>query len=262
MIHKWTTQEEEFLRTNYPHIGCKQCAIKLGIERSKVKAKASNMSLIGPRREPLTPEQIEWFIASYPNTSTSHIASTLGISRSMVYHLAETYNLHKTIEFISQTRREMFDSTGLRAHQFQPGHIPFSKGRKMSEWMSLGGIARSSATRFHKGNRPKNWRPVGSERVNIYGYIEVKVEEGRYGWAQKHRVVWEEANGPIPAGYNVMFRDGNRQNCALDNLYLASNQEKMARNTIHNYPKDLKNVMMLRGLVKREINKQTKTAAK
>lgn len=36
--------------------------------------------------------------------------------------------------------------------------------------------------------------------------------------APLHHAVWIAANGPIPAGHNVYFKDGNRFNCDLSNL--------------------------------------------
>lgn len=36
------------------------------------------------------------------------------------------------------------------------------------------------------------------------------------------QAVWIEANGPIPAGYCVGFKDGNKDNCALKNLVCLS----------------------------------------
>ena len=47
------------------------------------------------------------------------------------------------------------------------------------------------------------------------GYTLVTTPRGR---EYKHRVVWEAHHGPIPKGYAVIFLDGDRENCALDNL--------------------------------------------
>jgi RNA polymerase sigma factor FliA len=33
-----------------------------------------------------------------------------------------------------------------------------------------------------------------------------------------HRIVWAHTNGPIPEGYQVMFKDGDKLNCDLSNL--------------------------------------------
>lgn len=258
MIHKWTKAEEEFMLTNYPLLGCKKCAAELGIEAGKVKAKASNMKLSGPRRRPLTTEELNYFMTHYANTPTAEIAARLGVSESVVYHLVKKYGVRKSKEYIAQRSKKAWEDRGLGRYSFRKGNIPFTKGRKQVEWMSPEGIEKTSRTRFKVGEKPKNWRPVGSERVDINGYVEVKVEEGLTGWRQKHRVVWENANGPIPKGYNVMFKDGNRQNCTLENLHLVSNEDKMKQNTIHRYPQNLIQTMRLGGYIKREINKQLK----
>ena len=36
-----------------------------------------------------------------------------------------------------------------------------------------------------------------------------------------HRRIWVEHNGPIPEGHQVMFKDGNKRNFAIDNLFCA-----------------------------------------
>lgn len=69
-----------------------------------------------------------------------------------------------------------------------------------------------------------NHKPVGSERVNVYGYIEIKTAEPNT-WLQKNRVVWEKANGPIPEKHVILFADGNGQNVGLDNLLLVSKRQ-------------------------------------
>ncbi len=74
-------------------------------------------------------------------------------------------------------------------------------------------------TWFRKGNMPKNYRPVGSERINVDGYVEVKVADPNK-WRLKHRVVWESVNGKIPKGFIVIFRDNDRTNTDIDNLML------------------------------------------
>jgi hypothetical protein len=65
----------------------------------------------------------------------------------------------------------------------------------------------------------------------IYAFkVDVSME---HKMVLKHRYVWEQANGPIPDGHNIAFRDGNRQNCDLSNLYLIS-REEAAREQIKN----------------------------
>ena len=118
---------------------------------------------------------------------------------------------------------------------------------------------RCAPTMFKKGNKPANHKPVGSERVNIYGYVEVKVAEPNK-WRQKHRILWEQTNGPIPPGYILRFRNGNRQDITLGNLYLISraDQLKKENSLTARYPAELVEVIRLRGAIKRKINQKHK----
>lgn len=102
--------------------------------------------------------------------------------------------------------------------RFQKGHTPVNKGKK--------GICAKGckATQFKKGHKPINYKPVGSERVNIDGYIEVKVADPNK-WQLKHRVVWEKHNGKIPEGYVVIFLDNNKSNLDINNLLMISRKQ-------------------------------------
>lgn len=71
--------------------------------------------------------------------------------------------------------------------------------------------------RFKKGERPANWRPVGSEYIKSDGQVMVKVAEPSV-WRLKYQVVWEAVNGPLPKGSKLAFADGDQRNVALDNL--------------------------------------------
>jgi hypothetical protein len=106
--------------------------------------------------------------------------------------------------------------------RFAPGQVPHNKGKK--KWWEGG-----EETQFKKGNRPWNWRPVGSERINAYGYAEVKVRNPKK-WKAKHILVWEEANGKVPKGHVVIFADGDKTNFALSNLLLVSRSELAVMN--------------------------------
>ena len=72
-------------------------------------------------------------------------------------------------------------------------------------------------------------KPIGSETFKG-GYWWIKIadnplpknytgDQRRKNWQQKHRVIYENAHGPIPEGHLVVFLDGDRNNFDLDNLY-------------------------------------------
>ena len=109
--------------------------------------------------------------------------------------------------------------------QFKPGHIPFNKGKK---GLSSGGIE----TQFKKGNKPNNWVPIGTERVNEDGYVNIKITDGKLqkNWKGKHILIWEATNGPVPKGHVVIFADKNRCNFDPGNLLLVSRKQLVRMN--------------------------------
>lgn len=106
---------------------------------------------------------------------------------------------------------------------FQKNHPPGNKGRKQSEYCTPAQIEASRKTQFKKGHRPHNEKQVGDVRLDKSGYLMRKKQmEGDMWerWEYVHRAVWEEHNGPIPPGMCVVFKDGNKENCDIDNLML------------------------------------------
>jgi hypothetical protein len=81
--------------------------------------------------------------------------------------------------------------------------------------------------------------PIGAEKLNREGHVMIKIsmlnkrKEGvtfgcyRGTWKLKKNLIWEQCNGPIPKGYNVICLDNNRDNLEPDNLALATNNEIM-----------------------------------
>lgn len=129
--------------------------------------------------------------------------------------------------------------TSGRTGFFQKGHVPFNAGTK--------GVMKSNSGTFKKGNIPVNHKPVGSERVNVEGYIEIKIAEPNV-WSLKQRVIYEKEHGPIPEGHNVRFRDANRLNCSIDNLFLVNNSENAFLNQrykLNDQPEEFKDTYIL-----------------
>lgn len=106
--------------------------------------------------------------------------------------------------------------------QFKPGRTPVNKGKKYP------GLYKNSG-QFQVGRKPKNYMPVGSERVNADGYVDIKISDPNK-WRAKHKLVWEEVNGPIPAGKVVMFADGNNRNFDIDNLLCVTKRKMLTLN--------------------------------
>lgn len=194
----------------------------------------------------LTDKQIEELKRDYPCVSNKELAERYGVNIKSLGVIASKLGLRKSCEYMKRC--------GSVKTQFKPGCIPANKGKKMPEHVYIA----CSKSMFKKGNKPHNILPIGSERVTKDGYIEVKVRKRGKRWELKHRVVWRKKNGEIPKGYNVQFKDGNRQNCDINNLYLISRREQMkSQNSMYcRYPKDLQLAMSANRILKRRINKQ------
>jgi hypothetical protein len=112
--------------------------------------------------------------------------------------------------------------------QFRPGQAPPNKGRK--------GYCPPGSEKgwFKKGQRPWDWKPVGTERINRDGYVEVRIRnpsgKPRKNWKAKHRAIWEKAHGKIPKGHVIIFADGDKLNMSLDNLLLVTRSELAVMN--------------------------------
>lgn len=186
-----------------------------GFTESKMKSYKQNHKLqsgIGqgvPAGLPtkLYPEEVKKFISEhYVGTGYQAMADLLNQTFGTSYTKGQMRAYYKNHKLDS----------GLRGY-FQKGHIPFNKGTK---GLKQGG----EQTQFKPGDRPWNYKPVGTERINTDGYVEIKIAAPNK-WKGKHIIIWEEANGSVPKGHALIFADGNRLNVVLDNLILISRRE-------------------------------------
>jgi hypothetical protein len=146
-----------------------------------------------------------------------------------------TFGLNKTAGNMKSTRTNHGFLTG-RTGRFSPGQKPSPNARP----------AGPNSTSFKKGNRPHNWMPVGSERVNGDDYIDVKVAEPNV-WVYKQRLIFEAAHGPIPDGHCVIFKDGDNRNFDISNLVLVDRKELAVMNKMQvgSLPVELKDSGLL-----------------
>ncbi|UTC62567.1 HNH endonuclease [Treponema sp. OMZ 787] len=160
-------------------------------------------------------------VQKFPDVIISFIKENVkGKSTSELTVLVnQTFSTAYTEAQIKTCKTNRSLSSGLTGY-FPKGHIPHNKGLK--------GICSPGCEKgwFKKGNTPKNHRPVGSERIDTDGYVYIKIKEPRT-WVLKHVHTYEKHKGPIPQGMIVTFKDGNKQNCNIENLLLMSRSESM-----------------------------------
>lgn len=132
----------------------------------------------------------------------------------------EKFGTNKTERAIKSIRGKYGITTSARNY-FKKGHTPWNKGKR--------GYMGPNKTSFKKGEIPPNYLPVGSERVTVDGYLEVKVKDPNV-WKGKHVLIWEEHNGPVPEGHCIIFGDGNKENLDINNLICVSRGQLLKLN--------------------------------
>jgi hypothetical protein len=148
--------------------------------------------------------------------------------------------------------------------RIKKGNIPQNKGKKQTEYMSPETIERTKATRFKKGNLPGNTLFDGAISIRREhqqrrgGHITKYIRISKGKWKELQIYNWEKVNGPVPKGFVLACKNGDRLNCEISNWYLLSMADNVRRNSIHNYPQEIVNTIMLMGSMRRKINTKLK----
>lgn len=69
----------------------------------------------------------------------------------------------------------------------------------------------------------KHSQPIFSERTTKRGIVQIKVARGK--WIDKHRYLYERANGSIPENHIIIFMNGDKSDIRLENLKCISRRE-------------------------------------
>lgn len=143
--------------------------------------------------------------------------------------------------------------------RFQKGHKTWNKGMK--------GYCPSPETLWKKGHGCW-WRAkeIGTERVNRYGHIEVKVtmthaenEQPRRMWRYRSHLVWEQYTGESPPkGMIVLHLNSNPTDDRIENLALITQRENLAliNHGFHKLPQDPQIRQAMLTLVKFDIKRR------
>jgi hypothetical protein len=153
------------------------------------------------------------------------------------------------------------------AARFKPGLVPANKGLRRPGYAP----GRMRETQFKKGrpaHEARNYVPIGTEKFDVKRKVIVrKITDDpsifpAMRWRPVHVLVWIAANGPIPAGSICIFKPGMKtlvsSEITVDKLEVVTCAENMRRNTVHNLPAPLPELVLLRGRLNRKINKRTR----
>jgi hypothetical protein len=279
----WTDEEITQLRVDYANVSAFEIAARLERKVYEVCAKAAELGVRksasfkrtfakkyfaenGPAHgSRWTEEQCALLRERFATTPSRELVAAVGHSLSAIHQQAKKLGLKKTEDH----NREMLKRCGAQVqvhgacHRFAKGHVSANKGLRRPGWHR----GRMRETQFKKGQMPKNHVGVGSitwstgrieNGVLKNNYLKIKIAEPNT-WRWLHRKTWEDAHGPIPRGYMVGFIDGDRGNCALQNLVLLSLADNARRNVMwKRYPYEVAQIIQLKGAIKAQITRRLK----
>lgn len=160
-------------------------------------------------------------------------------SQELTDRINEKFNTAFTKEQVRNWKSREKQPSGIEGcGRFKAGHTPHNKGKKAPEWVKE--KIKKTKTMFEKGNVPHQTLPLGTERYDKDGYIEVKVTASLYEsagnrgrcstfdtkWIGKHKKIWIDFYGDkIPEKHKIIFLDKNKYNFSIENLACVSNRE-------------------------------------
>lgn len=219
-------------------------------------------------RQSWSTEELSMLKLEYPSSHTPTLAKKMGRGVSGVYQKALAMGLRKSAEYLASPLAGRTDGKRGGASRFAPGHVTWNKGVKGV----CGTHQNCRRTQFKKGDPVQgrhNYQPIGSERLSKDGYIERKITDDQSivparRWIGVHRLVWEDANGPVPRGHVVCFRPGCKtaeaDKITLESLELVSRKELARRNHPVTRSPELAKLVQLKGAITRQINRIAREA--
>lgn len=158
------------------------------------------------RKRKYTSEIIEFIRSNVKQFTDKEVAKLIN----------DKWSLGINEESVSNAKHRYGIKTGFGRGHFPKGHKPANpilKGQRLG-----------LKTEFKKGRVPPNRVPIGSERFTKDGYLQIKIKDGNKNnnWIVKHRLIWEQHNGPVPPKHRVVFLDGDKNNLDISNLELMS----------------------------------------
>lgn len=242
--YRWYSDEElEFLRVEYKKMPLTDLVVafnkNFNSDRTlqKIKATLGNYGIRKGVKKPVdyTEEQISFLKRNYKKMSAKKLTAAFNA------RFAPQRSLSSIQGMLLRSGARKFGHKAAKAYtdeqvQFlREGHriMPVMElveafNKRFETNKTYGAITYTLKSRRIRKYKLRSLK-VGDEVIcPAHGYRLVKTEKptgkGRMKrlYRYKHVMVWEEANGSVPVGKYIRFIDGDKTNCALDNLVLVS----------------------------------------
>lgn len=230
MRFRYSSEHLEFLRQNFKSCRVPELTSKFnerfGLDKTEQQIKSTlknhKIRCGRPRgvrkgeRLTYTPEQIKFIKEGY---------------REMDKHeLTKFFNNHFGTDKGVNQIEAFIDNHKIRSGRtgrFKKGHKSWNNG------LAGTGVCKPNSGCFKKGCVPGNTVPMYTERLNKEGFVEIKVPvtnpytKAKSRFMHKQVWIWEQANGPVPENHVIRFLDGDKTNCAIENLGLFTRAESL-----------------------------------
>lgn len=252
-----TDEKATYILNNYSKLSSRKISTELNVSKTAVLGFMKRNKLVVPlqvqnqwkvvqRKKPYTNKENNFIVAHISSKSIKKIALELSRSSSTLQKQVHILGLTKIVE------RKKTES------RLKKGNVPPNAGKKMEDFMTSETLAKFKANQYKKEHIPHNALADNTEVTRTYkngnSYVFVKVT-GKRKLISKHRHIWQlHHKKKIPPSHKVVFKDGNTFNFNIDNLILITNENLMIKNSIHQYPEDLKEVLFIKGAITRRIN--------
>jgi hypothetical protein len=196
-----------------------------------------------------TPIEVAVLEVFYPIFKTETLMHIFNKSKLSIYQKAQGLGFKKCEALVKVTTLQSALELAKKGEstRFSQKQEPWNKGIKIKGIVSEKAWKRMEKTFYPKGNLPHNTKHDGAISIRHskgtpYKYIRLS----QSNWVLLHRHLWEQQNGPIPAGNLIRFIDGNSLNCDIENLQLISMKQNLIKNQIHDYPSEIKETIKLK----------------
>lgn len=229
----WEKWQINYLKKNFNTMTAQQLADGIGLKRTLVRMKYSELGLKKMELEYWIPEQVTYLRKYYRRFGDSDLADRFNEK----WHKDKGWSkkhIEKKRRYLGLKRTEV-EKQFIKQRNVASGRFKLCT---VHAWDKRG-RAPEGDIRFWK-NQHNNPIPV------------IKIGNGFRHW---NRYEWEKHHGKIPKGKCVVFK-GSYYDLTIDNLELISREEHARRNKTkyHNYPEDLKAVITLNNKFKKLIN--------
>lgn len=201
----WKKENDQYLKENFSLLSHKEIAEKLGVSVGTVRNKCYQANLKRCEKRDWTEEETEYLKSKYRLHGDVEIAKLL----------TKKFGRNFTKKMVdAKMRRDKLKRSVEEVGRIIEKHLLKIQGLNNKAEVEVGTIL----VYYEKSkNRYTKW---------------IKLKKGEKPVAF-HRHVWEMANGEIPKGSFITFKDTDPLNCELENLELKTMSEIIARNRNH-----------------------------